>query len=324
MIFNQFALASLCYCSPLGVDGVAASGGGGGTTNVDVVANTIGLATEATLGNVATESSLLLVASESTLSSLNGKVTAVDTGNVTISSSALPTGASTEATLSSLNGKVTAVDTGAVVVSSSALPSGASTSALQTAGNASLTTLEGTAYAEGDTIGGTDKGVLIMGRNGTNSAKPIHITSNGDVEVEIADFVKGQAVSASSFPVVIASDQSQLSVEAVSQNPNASVTTDSLAPTAGSTAVTTGVDLDGTNGNVSFFGTSSNTTDAINVQFSDDNVTYYTSQDYFVTQDFTSGAYAFNIADLGVRYVRLQQIDSVSTAWTWTSKASKK
>ncbi len=38
----------------------------------------------------------------------------------------------TESTLSTLNGKVTACNTGAVVVSSSALPSGASTSALQT------------------------------------------------------------------------------------------------------------------------------------------------------------------------------------------------
>jgi hypothetical protein len=46
---------------------------------------------------------------------------------VSVSSSALPTGAATEATLSSLNAKVTAVNTGAVVVSSSALPSGAAT-----------------------------------------------------------------------------------------------------------------------------------------------------------------------------------------------------
>jgi len=46
----------------------------------------------------------------------------------------LPTGASTEATLTAINGKITAVNTGAVVVSSSALPAGAATSALQGAG----------------------------------------------------------------------------------------------------------------------------------------------------------------------------------------------
>lgn len=45
-------------------------------------------------------------ATETTLSSLNSKVTAVNTGNVTVSSSALPTGAATEATLSAINGKV--------------------------------------------------------------------------------------------------------------------------------------------------------------------------------------------------------------------------
>lgn len=71
-------------------------------------------------------------ATEATLSTLNGKVTAVNTGAVVVSSSALPTGAATETTLSTLNGKVTAVNTGAVVVASSALPSGAATAALQT------------------------------------------------------------------------------------------------------------------------------------------------------------------------------------------------
>lgn len=49
-----------------------------------------------------------------------------------IISSALPTGAATEASLSSLNGKVVAVNTGAVVVASSALPTGAATSTNQT------------------------------------------------------------------------------------------------------------------------------------------------------------------------------------------------
>jgi hypothetical protein len=57
----------------------------------------------------------------------------------------LPAGAATEATLSTLNGKVTAVNTGAVVVSSSALPAGAATAAKQpalgTAGTASADVL---------------------------------------------------------------------------------------------------------------------------------------------------------------------------------------
>lgn len=61
----------------------------------------------------------------------------------TLTPPAAITGFATETTLSSLNSKVTAVNTGAVVVSSSALPSGASTSALQTTGNTSLSTIAG-------------------------------------------------------------------------------------------------------------------------------------------------------------------------------------
>ena len=62
----------------------------------------------------------------------------------------LPTGAATSAlqttgnnSLSSIDSKITAVNTGAVVVSSSVLPTGAATSALQTTGNNSLSSIDG-------------------------------------------------------------------------------------------------------------------------------------------------------------------------------------
>lgn len=41
----------------------------------------------------------------------------------------------------------------------------------------------------------------------TGELHPIHITNAGDVEVEIADYPRGQQTSADSFPVTIASDQ---------------------------------------------------------------------------------------------------------------------
>ncbi len=70
----------------------------------------------------------------------------VDGSSVTqpVSASALPlpSGAATEATISTLNGKVTAVNTGAVVVSSSALPSGAATAAEQATQTASLSVID--------------------------------------------------------------------------------------------------------------------------------------------------------------------------------------
>lgn len=93
----------------------------------------VNFATETTLAALAAED----FATETTLSALNAKVTAVNTGAVVISSSALPTGAATsanqttvighldgvETSLTSIDGKITAVNTGAVTISS-ALPAG--------------------------------------------------------------------------------------------------------------------------------------------------------------------------------------------------------
>ena len=98
----------------------------------DVDVNTDGLETLATAGNA-------------TLALINGKVSVCNTGAVVVSSSSLPSGASTainqglaNTILSTIDGKVTACNTGAVVVSSSALPSGGATSALQTSANTEL------------------------------------------------------------------------------------------------------------------------------------------------------------------------------------------
>lgn len=89
--------------------------------------------------------------------SIDSKITACNTGAVTLSSQVnpftspipmslasvpLPTGAATESTLSTLNGKVTACNTSATVISSSALPTGGATSALQSTGNSSLSSID--------------------------------------------------------------------------------------------------------------------------------------------------------------------------------------
>ncbi len=146
---------------------------------------------------------------------------------VSASALPLPSGASTSALQTGANSSLSAIESsvaGTLTVDGSAsvqpvsasalpLPSGASTSALQTSGNASLSAIQGSHYADGDSIAAADTGVLIMGRNGTNTAKPIHITNNGDVEVEIADFVKGSTTSAQSFPVTLPSDAATLNVK---------------------------------------------------------------------------------------------------------------
>lgn len=112
-----------------------------------VTVDTTGLATEAKQDDIIAElqdvnTAVADVSTETTLSALNAKVTAVDTGDVTISSSALPTGAATESTLSTLNAKVTAVDTGDVTISSSALPTGAATESTISALNAKVTAVD--------------------------------------------------------------------------------------------------------------------------------------------------------------------------------------
>ena len=286
---------------------VTTSGGGGGTTNVDIVADSVGLATESTLSNV--DSNLLSIDSYS--STIESNTSSMDT------------------LLTNIDTNIVACDTGSVIITSSALPSGAATSAAQSSTNASLATISGdTTSMDGKMNQGYDaqvasggsglQQVLAYGRDNAGNLDALKTTAAGNLECEISGPL-GSDVSANSVSVVIASDQGAVSTI----KPDASVTTDSLAPLAGSTAVTTGVDLDGTNGNLTFFGVSSNTTDSIIVEFSDDNVTYYPSNDFFVNMD-TNGNYGFSLSNLGVRYVRLKQVDSVSTAWTWTSKASKK
>ena len=75
-------------------------------------------ATQTSLALVAKEATLALVATEATLGtvhghvdSIDGKVTACNTGAVTIAGSALPSGAATEATLGTVHGHVDSMDT---------------------------------------------------------------------------------------------------------------------------------------------------------------------------------------------------------------------
>lgn len=115
-------------------------------------------------------------ATQTTLAALNTKVTAVNTGAVTVSSSALPTGAATEATLSTLNGKVTACNTGAVTVSSSALPTGAATETTLSTAATSLGLLDDVVGTTGSAV--PTKAYTIGGTDGTN-LRALSTTASG-------------------------------------------------------------------------------------------------------------------------------------------------
>ena len=111
-----------------------------------------------------------------------------------------------------------------VDIVSSALPSGAATQSTLNDAEVHLGSIDGKITQGNDATLTNAQQVLIYGKNGSGDLKPIHITNNGDVEVEIADFVKGQAAMAASFPVTIASNQSNLNVAIASGGFDGAVT----------------------------------------------------------------------------------------------------
>jgi len=143
--------------------------------------------------------------------------------------------------------------------------------------------------------------VLVYGEvtsgPGTGELHPIHITQNGDVEVAIADIEKkGQEIMADSFPVVIASDQSNLNTKLIAEDNSAverNIRCDSNGKlivqvdgvrTNGSETLnipdsTTGTSspiLMGTHKYIAFYGDTDNTTNTnIFIEYSQDGVNWY-------------------------------------------------
>ena len=260
------------------------------------------------------------VTSQGHLSTLAGAVVGSE-GQVDIVSapSLTVSDATAQASLSSIDTKITACDTGSVTVASSALPTGGATSALQTAGNASLTELEGALYADGDAITATDKGILCMGKDNSGQAHDIRITSNGDVEVEIADFVKGQAVMASSFPVVLASDQTQLKV--IQSDVTNVGSFENLASnetiTAGSVGTGTVNVSDMRDGNLFYSDTSTSSFDTVDIEASVDSGTnwfkYLTIYPSNMGSGSTRDATETRMSLAGITTLRLRNTSSTDT-----------
>lgn len=238
------------------------------SANVDITGNSIGLATEATVGTLATES---------TLTTINGNLISVVAQESTLAGQAI--------NVSSIDSKISQ------------------------------------GYDAQIASGGVGaQQTLCYGRDASGNLDALLTDASGHLEVVVDDFVKGQALMAASFPVVIASDQSAISVS--SAGGNTTNVSDTLAPGAGGTATSTAVDMDGFT-NLTIFGTSTNTGDPIAVQVSHDNSTWVESGEYYV--NFTvSGSFSIRISGEGARYWRVQQIDTSTTAFTLTVQSSKK
>ena len=134
----------------------------------------------------------LLTAGNSSHSSIDGKITACNTGACVVASSALPNGASSEAkqdinnaSNASIDGKIVACNTGAVVVSSSALPSGASDSAKQDEIKALITAtnsaLAGTLTVSGSIGGAISKSASSPVSNEVVFGQSVYLSSEFDI-----------------------------------------------------------------------------------------------------------------------------------------------
>ena len=147
-------------------------GGVDGSGNlIPVAVDSAGVVQVNITGTVPTPLPVTDAAAEASLASLDSKTVHVDTGNVTVVASALPTGAATAAnqtsqitqetaiaaSVASLDSKTVHVDTGNVTVAASALPSGASTAANQT----NVQSAPGSSAAVAVTVQGSASGVAL-------------------------------------------------------------------------------------------------------------------------------------------------------------------
>ena len=227
-------------------------------------------------------------ATESSLSSIDGKVTACDTGSVTVFSSALPSGAASESSLSSLDGKVTACDTGAVVVSSSALPSGA-------ASESSLSSLDGKVTA-------CDTGSVTVFDCAlpSGAATELSVSSSASSLSTLAGTVSaGRVLISGSMGAAVNSVVSATVMNAVSIS-------------GGATAFSTAVDLHSlTSPNVTVFGNigSGSATVELDLQVSSDNSNFYNLTNTFVSLDMGSGDLGIHVP-VSARYIRLRVINT--------------
>lgn len=129
---------------------------------------------------------------------------------VDVKRSELPSGAATAArqdtgntSLSSIDGKVTACNTGAVVVSSSALPSGAATSANQDTGNASLSSIDGKTPALGQALAAASVPVVLTAAQVSTLTPPAAIT--GFATESTLSTLNGKVTAVNTGAVVVSS-----------------------------------------------------------------------------------------------------------------------
>jgi len=138
---------------------------------------------------VSLKESIAVGVTNTTLTNLNNCIASNEL-QVDIVSSALPSGAATESSLSSLNGKVTACNTGAVVVSGSALPSGAATQSTLNDAEVHLGNIETSVQLIDDVVGtdgstGPGKCISIGGTESGGNIQELLVDSAGHLQIDV-------------------------------------------------------------------------------------------------------------------------------------------
>ena len=186
---------------------------------------------------------------------------------------------------------------------------------------ATLSNIEASHYANGDAIAATDTGILVMGRDNSNNAHPLHITQNGDVEVEIADFVKGQALMAASFPVVLSSDQSDINIKVNSFKHEGSTNNiENNSSISSGAATSLSADISNMREcNIIVEDTNTASYDGYNVEISGDNgTTYFTINNLYPVLN-GAGTKRFAYASLNVGGLDLLRLRNSSATDTYTN-----
>lgn len=143
--------------------------------------------------------------------------------------------------------------------------------------------------------GGGLQQVLLYGRDNTTDLHPIRITPQGDIDVEIAEYPKGQESSANSFPVVIASDQTAVNSKLIANYSGSDIEvkadmggrlcvqvdamrasgSETFTVADGTTGYSSSIAM-GTHKFIAFYGDTDNTTNTnIFIEYSQDNVNFY-------------------------------------------------
>ncbi len=233
---------------------------------------------------------------------------------VDIVSNVLPSGAATSALQSSGNAHLSTLagcvdSAGSSVDVNLATDSvGLATSALQSGGNSSLSSIDGKMSQGSDLTLSNAQQVLCYGRDNTGVLDAFRTDSAGHLEVVVDDFVKGQAVMANSFPVVIASNQSTLNIN------NAEVTNvGSHGNAANNVSINFGADsstiaIENINvGSIYYEDSATSSSDSLYILGSIDNTNFYNIGQLYPSLEGAVRTAAYTGLDVrGLKYLKLQ------------------